>query len=310
LLTWFLVIFGSFFVAYLAAWPFYYERRRTRIGPTERHGAKGDFARLSQGVTHYRWMGPTRGPVAVVIHGLASPMVSMDAVAKGLGDIGYRVLMYDLYGRGLSDAPRGPQDRAFFLRQLSDLLAYHNLREDLTLAGYSMGGTIATAFASEYPHCTKQVMLFATSGVVRNESKFGGFCRAVPLLGDWVHAMFMRRRILKAIPQRGQTKEIEEVLRANQRELDRRGYLPGLLSSRRGILAEVQEKEHRQLARQGIPVIAIWAGKDKIIPLRAVGLLAEWNRNARQEVVNNADHAVPYTHGDKLTAALREALRE
>ena len=80
----FLVIFGTFFVAYLAAWPFYYERRRPAIGPTERHGADGDFAQLSQGVTHYKWVGPTRGPVAVVVHGLASPMPAMEAVAAAL----------------------------------------------------------------------------------------------------------------------------------------------------------------------------------------------------------------------------------
>ena len=146
-MNWFLGIFGIVFLAYLAVWPFYYERRRPRIGPTQRHGADGEFAQLSQGVTHYRWSGSARGPVAVVIHGLATPMISMDAIAKGLGDIGYRVLAYDLYGRGLSDAPKGAQDRAFFLRQLSDLLAHHNLREDITLAGYSMGGAIATAFA-------------------------------------------------------------------------------------------------------------------------------------------------------------------
>lgn len=307
-MIWFLVIFGSFFVAYLAAWPFYYERRRPLIGTTDRHGAEGDFARLSQGVTHYKWSGPTRGPVAVVIHGLASPMIEMDAVIEGLGGMGYRVLAYDLYGRGLSDAPKGAQNRAYFLRQLSDLLAYLSLREDITLAGYSMGGTIATAFAAEQPHCVKQVVLIAASGVVTRESGFARFCRSVPLLGDWVHAMFMRGRILKSIPKRGPNKELEQIYRAQRRELDRRGYLPALLSSRRGILSEVQEKEHRQLGRQGIQVSAVWAGEDKIVPLSAIGRLAEWNRAAHQEVIEHAGHALTYTHKTQLIAALRAVL--
>ena len=305
-----LALFGMSWVVLLVVWPFYVERRRTAIGPTERHGAEGEFAPLSQGVTHYRWGGPVRGPVAVVVHGIASPLTSMEAVAKGLGDIGYRVLMYDLYGRGLSDAPKGPQNRAFFLRQLSDLAAYHGLREDITVVGYSMGGSIATAFAAENPHCIKQVMLIASSGVVMNESWFARFCRRVPLLGDWVHGMFAEWRIKRAIPARGQTKDIEKVLRAQRRELTRRGYLPSLLASRRGILAEVQEEEHRQLGRKGIPVIAVWAGADKVIPLQAIGRLAEWNREAHQEVVNHADHALPYTHGEQLTVALRAAMHD
>jgi pimeloyl-ACP methyl ester carboxylesterase len=309
-LNWFIVSLFVFWLALLAVWPFYAERRRPAIGPTERHGADGEFAQLSQGVTHFRWAGPTRGPVAVVVHGVASPMISMEAVAEGLGSLGYRVLMYDLYGRGLSDAPRGPQNRAFFLRQLSDLTARHGLSEDITIVGYSMGGSIATAFAAENTHCIKQVILIATSGVITKESAFTRFCRRTPLLGDWVHGMFVEGRIKRAIPQRGQTKDVEKVLRAQRRELTRRGYLPSLLASRRGILLETQEEEHRQLGRKGIPVAAVWAAEDKIVPVQAIGRLAEWNRSARQEMVPYADHAVPYTHGEQLVSALRAALHE
>lgn len=306
------LVIGSFAVvllAYFAAWPFYVERRRRKIGPDARHGADGEFALLSQGVTHYRWVGSARGPVAVVIHGVASPMISMEALASDLGENGYRVLMYDLYGRGLSDAPKGLQNRAFFLRQLSDLLAVLDLREDITLVGYSMGGAIATAFAAENSVRIKQVILIASSGIFTNESRFARFCRSVPVLGTWVHAMFAEHRIKKAIPKYGETRMIDKVLRAQRRELARRGYLPGLLSSRRGILSEVQEREHRQLGRQGIPVFAIWAEKDKIVPLRAIGKLAEWNRASHQEVVEKADHALPYTHSERLITALRATLR-
>ena len=294
----------------VAAWPFYVERRRPAIGPRERGRAPGEFVELSQGTTHYRWVGPARGPVAVVVHGLATPMIAMDAVAEGLGALGYRVLMYDLYGRGLSDHARGRQDRKFFLQQLSDLLAYHRLQEDVTIVGYSMGGAIATAFANENPHTIKRVILFASSGIAMKESRFARFCRRTPLLGDWWHGMFIYNRVLKAIPSKGATREIDMVLRGQRRELDRRGYLPSLLSSRRGILSEVQEAEHRQLGRKGIPVIAIWARNDPVIPLQACGLLADWNRNARQEMVDDADHALPYSHGEQLTKALRNALRD
>ncbi|SFR97389.1 alpha/beta fold hydrolase [Yoonia litorea] len=306
---WYFLFLAGLTIAVIAIWPFSMERRRTVIGPTERHGAAGEFAQLSQGVTHYRWMGSSRGPVAVVVHGLATPMDSMESVAEGLGTLGYRVLLYDLYGRGLSDAPGGLQDRAYFHRQLSDLLAYHGLTEELTLVGYSMGGSIVTAYAAEHPFLVKRVILFATTGLVVNETWFARFCRRTPILGDWLHALLAQRRIERAIPERGQTKEIDKVLRAQRRELHRRGYLPGILSSRRGMLSEVQHYEHTQLGKKGIPVIAIWAESDSIIPLSALGKLAEWNRNARHEVVPHADHALPYSHGRELIEALRDALR-
>lgn len=307
---WYFLSIAGLTLCVIAIWPFSIERRRTVIGQNERHGAPGEFAGLSQGVTHYRWVGPARGPVAVVIHGLASPMQSMDAIAEGLGGLGYRVLLYDLYGRGLSDAPAGRQDRAFFLRQLNDLLAFHDLKEEVTLVGYSMGGSIATAFAAEHPFLIKRVILFAPTGIDVNETRFARFCRQVPLLGDWCHALFAHGRIKRAIPQRGQTKEIDNVLRAQRRELTRRGYLPAILSSRRGMLTEVQQEEHRQLGRKGIPVVAIWAQDDSIIPLTALGKLAEWNRTARHEVVEHADHGMPYTHSRESIEALRDTLRD
>lgn len=309
MLIWFLVFLALVVFAFAATRPFYIERRRPVIGPTERHGAKGEFVQLSQGVTHFRWAGSARGPVAIVVHGIATPMISMEAVAKALGQQGYRVLMYDLYGRGLSDAPKGRQDRAFFLRQLSDLCAYHRLTEDITVAGYSMGGSIATAFAAELPHSVKRVILVASSGVATNESWFSRFCRRVPILGDWAHAAFAHNRIAKSIPARGATRDIDLVLRAQAQELGRRGYLPALLSSRRGILAEIQEEDHRKLSRQGIAVSAIWGGADPIVPLKAIGLLGLWNRSARQEMVVGADHALPYSNEAELSTALRETMR-
>ena len=96
---------------------------------------------------------------------------------------------------------------------------------------------------------------------------------------------------------------------AQRNALGRRGYLPAILSSRRGILAEDQEGDHRKLWRQGIPVVAIWAGQDPIIPLRAVGLMGLWNRDARQDVIEDADHGLPYTHGPQVVEALRALLR-
>lgn len=307
---WLLIVIIVFGLLLVVIWPFYQERRKPKIGPTERHGATGEFAQLSQGVTHYRWTGSSRGPVAIVIHGMATPMVAMEELSKGLGTQGYRVLMYDLYGRGLSDAPRGLQNRAFFLRQLSDLIAYLGLREDVTLVGYSVGGNIATAFATENPALVKQLILIASGGILVNTSWFSRFCQNTPLLGDWLHGMLGERRIEKSIPLYGKTKEIDRVLRSQRKELKRRGYLPALLSTRRGILSEIQEKEHRQLGKQGIPVVAVWGGSDPIVPLRALGNLAEWNRAAKQEVVKLADHGLPYTHSEQTAEAIRSLLHD
>lgn len=304
---WYLAIF-VLALAGIAALPWWLDRRRARIGPKERQKAKGDFAILSQGVTCYRWLGPARGPVAVLINGIATPSICMVDLAKGLGRLGYRVLVYDLYGRGLSDAPRGRQDGAFFLRQLSDLLDHQNVAEDVTLVGYDMGGAIATLFTAQHPHRVTRLMLFASAGIIGSEDRFTRFCRRCPVIGDWVHGIFARRRLLAAIPADGSNLTLNILQAAQRAQLDRSGYLRAILSSRRGILSERLEQEHRKIAGLALPVVAIWAEKDEVIALSALGRLAQWNRNARQEVVPSAGHAMPYSHPIGAIKALRTAL--
>ena len=134
-----------FVLAIVAAVPFVLEARRKRIGAPERRASPGKSAVLSQGVTHYQWLGPVRGPIVVAIHGMATPSTVWTEVAEGLGSIGYRVLVYDLYGRGLSDAPNGAQDAPFFLRQLTDLLANQGVGQDLTVDDLATDRSLSTA---------------------------------------------------------------------------------------------------------------------------------------------------------------------
>ena len=127
-------------LAVFAAFPLGIEARRKPMSAAARQDASGDFVTLSQGVTHYEWLGPARGPVAVCVHGLTTPSFVWRGLARGLARMGFRVLIYDLYGRGYSDRVQGRQDRVFFLRQLNDLLADQQVNGDITLVGYSMGG--------------------------------------------------------------------------------------------------------------------------------------------------------------------------
>lgn len=298
-----------FVVLGLIALPTILESLRKPVSEADRKAAPGKMVQLSKGATYYQWLGPVRGPVAVLVHGLSTPSAVWKDVAQCLGDNGYRVLVYDLYGRGLSDAPKGAQDTEFFLSQLDELLADQNLTEDLTLVGYSMGGAIATAFAANEPHRMKRLILLAPSGIATKESSFSEFCRTKSVLGDWLHGAMAGFRMRAAIKRDQSAADAPEVIAAQKGELKRRGFLSAVLSSRRNILEAVQEHDHRSISRDGIPVIAIWGDQDSVIPISAVGTLAQWNRTAHQEVVEGAGHALPYSHGAQVASYLRNMLR-
>lgn len=82
-----------------------------------------------------------------------------------LAAAGYRVLLYDLYGRGYSDAPKGvAYDPQLYVMQLA-LLLQHLQRKSVHVFGFSMGGAIAASFVAAFPELVERdVVLVASAG--------------------------------------------------------------------------------------------------------------------------------------------------
>lgn len=295
-------------LAGIVALPFLLEARRGRPDDSK---APGQFADLSQGRTHYRWIGPVRGPVIVAVHGLATPSEVWAGVGEGLAGFGYRVLVYDLYGRGWSEAVAGRQDADFFIQQLEDLLEDQGLTEDVTLVGYSMGGAIATAFAARHPERVTRLILLASAGMDMAEDTVHRFMRQWPVVGSWLHGVYEPIRMRAGIMlHKAAASDVPGMPDVQLREMGHKGFFPAVLSSRRGLLADRQMQEHQRIGREDVPVVAIWAVDDTVIPISGLGSLAQWNRNARQEEIKGAGHGVVYTHANAVLEVLRDVLRE
>ncbi|KAF8334855.1 Alpha/Beta hydrolase protein [Amanita rubescens] len=150
--------------------------------------AGGAYAPLPFGKVRYWLLGPEKGqkvrlhyvPVTalprdltrrtqvILIHGLSIPAIIWRDVAPTLAANGHRVLLYDLYGRGYSDAPQTKYDTNLYTTQLALLMQY--LKWDKAIvAGVSMGGGIAAAFTSQYPYLVDdRVVLIASAGVMES----------------------------------------------------------------------------------------------------------------------------------------------
>ena len=87
----------------------FYVRRNPEthtLDDAARRSAPGKFVRLSDGMTHYELLGPDSGATVLLVHGFSVPYYIWDSTAAALSSKGYRVLRYDEYGRGSSQAPR------------------------------------------------------------------------------------------------------------------------------------------------------------------------------------------------------------
>lgn len=300
-MTWVIVVLIG-----ILAIPLTIEWMRDGISDKQRQEASGTFTLLSQGTTYYEWLGPERGPIALCIHGLSTSSYVWRGMAKGLALMGFRVLVYDHYGRGMSDTARGRQDAAFFLQQLTDLLAHEEVDEPLTVLGYSMGGAIATHFAAAYPGKVKQLILLAPAGLHDIAGGKVAMARDWPVIGDWlfllVYPVMLRRGIQAEAHLPGSVDGISALQRS---ETDRRGYFPALLSSLRGVLRHTARDQHAAIHAAGVPVLAVWGDADDVIPLAGKDTLAGWNAHAQQTVIKGAGHGLTYTHTDQVLDAIR-----
>jgi len=128
----------------------------------------GNYATLPYGRTRYWLFGPEDGIKVVLVHGLTIPAITWRDVAPVLASRGFRVLAYDLYGKGYSEAPNLPYNANLFTIQLALLMQY--VRWDAaTIVGFSMGGGVTAAFASSFPHLCEKLVFIASSGVPPRE---------------------------------------------------------------------------------------------------------------------------------------------
>ena len=121
--------------------------------------------------THYILSGGdnARKPLVVCVHGIDGYHYTFDNLAKLLSSEGYRVLQYDLIGRGFS-APHKSKLYGIIqhLDQLHNLLVH--LKEITTpyhLIGLSMGGSLATIYASHYIEEVRSLTLLAPAGLMK-----------------------------------------------------------------------------------------------------------------------------------------------
>ena len=127
--------------------PFPYFDETKALNESTRKEADGLFIQLSDGITHYQLGGDENGDAdaVVLVHGFSVPSFIYDPTFEFLSKQNFRVLRYDLFGRGFSDRPNLKYDVHLFVKQLKELLDKLNFKK-INLVGLSMGGPITAKF--------------------------------------------------------------------------------------------------------------------------------------------------------------------
>lgn len=109
----------------------------------------------------------TSPPIVVCVHGIGSAHIDFDNLGIFLCEQNYKVLSYDLIGRGNSDFPddRNSFDGIGHANQLRELITNLNFQK-YSLISHSMGGSIAALYAEQYPKEISSLTFLSPAGLM------------------------------------------------------------------------------------------------------------------------------------------------
>ncbi len=267
----------------------------------------GGWLALSEGVTYYEDSGPAENPPVVLVHGFSVPSFVWDRTWPALVRAGWRVIRFDLYGRGASGKPSGPYQLGRFTRQVWEVLDHLAPATPVSLVGYSMGGPIVAAAAVARPAVVQRVLLIApvVTGVA-----LGRLWRvlALPGLGPWLMRTVARSRMEQGVRADFHTAADETYVRRYSAQWHDPGFARALASSvRHGMLGDFRGL-FAALNRTGLPVAALWGRDDALVPVTQLDALRAQVPSLQAHIVPDAGHLVHYERAAEVNAWLLQNL--
>ncbi|MBN2441251.1 MAG: alpha/beta hydrolase [Spirochaetales bacterium] len=268
----------------------------------------GSFVNLSGREVYYEIAGPDDGPVVVFIHGYSSHSFIWEKNFYYFASRGFRVLRYDLFGRGYSSKPLVANDLPFFRHQLMELLDSLGNKKPLYIISLSMGALIAADFSAANPGLVAGLAYI--SPVIGNHLSVANTFMKIPVLGEYVMHVFgtsVIRRTYKNIFSKND--DSLDTLKAFLRPMNYRGYKEALQSSLRHILSMDPAAVYSQVAALGgESSVLIWGKNDKIVPYINHKLFMDIFPDIPFFTIANAGHCSPYEQPDEVNRILLQFL--
>jgi pimeloyl-ACP methyl ester carboxylesterase len=249
-------------VLILIALPFYYNTEKLPLNDAVREQQLGEFIQLSQGVTHYQQANPEAQQVVVLVHGFSVPYYIWEPTFEMLKANGFRVIRYDLYGRGFSDRPEVVYDAQLFDRQLMDLLAALKITQPIDIVGLSMGGAITAKFVGDHPEKINKVVFVDPSHEAWHSKIVD-----TPLLGEYIATVYMLPK--SAESQLGDFNDPSKFKQwpAKYREqMQYYGFRHAILSTLRNFLNYDKIQWYQKVGQLHKPTLLIWGRDDQTLP--------------------------------------------
>lgn len=290
--------------------PFPYLDETIQLNDKTRKKISGSFIALPSGVTHYEEGGDPNGQPVVLVHGFSVPYFIFDPTFEFLCKQGFRVLRYDLIGRGFSDRPNVQYNAALFVRQLKELLDALNFNQ-VNLTGLSMGGVVTASFIDTHPEIVSKYILIDPCGA--RAVSLSPFLKAVrmPGFGELAIGLFGSESMIKGVASDLFTPElIQKFQEKYSVQMQYQGFKRAILSTMRNGMLDSFIETYKRIGKLGKPTLLFWGRHDATVPFEHSDDIRAAMPQAEFHVFEDCGHIPHYERASEVNEILLEFLRK
>lgn len=290
---------------------FPYRDETKELNEETRRSSDGSFIQLQDGITHYELAGDENGEPVILIHGFSVPYFIYDPTFEFLTQSGFRVLRYNLFGRGLSDRPRTQYNLEFFLKQLANLLDAFHFKRLVNLIGLSTGGPIASAFTVRHPQQVDKLVLIDPIGA--KPLTLSPMIKAlkIPLVAEAVLSLVGNDSLIRmASKDFFDPAFVEHFKSKYEVQMQYKGFRRAILSTLRSNMLGSFIEIYQQLGKMDKDILLFWGRNDITVPFEHSVALCAVLPKVQFHVIENCGHIPQYEKPDEVNPILLEFLRK
>lgn len=281
------------------------------LDESTRKQATGSFIQLTDGITHYELSNPQHEETVILVHGFSVPYFIYDPTFEFLTGSGFRVVRYDLFGRGFSDRPKTRYNIELFVRQLGDLLDELGFTHPVTLVGLSTGGPITAAFTALHPERVNKLVLIDPIGAKPLPISPILEVAALPILGETIIGLLGSEGMVKNIASdffdRGLVDDFGSRYLV---QMHYKGFKRAILSTIRNHMLDSFIDYYQRVGKMDKPVLLFWGRKDTTVPFKHSETLRKTMPNLEFHAIEDCGHIPHYEKPEEVNPILLEFLRK
>ena len=304
-ITFTLLLFISFILwAYYA----YKNTEKYTLDSQARKQLGGDYLQIPLGVVHYELAGDEAADIVVMVHGLSVPAFLWEPTFQFLKARGYRVLRFDLLGRGLSDRPETEYGIELYSEQILQILDTLQIKKPVNLMGLSMAGPIVARFTNEHPERVKRLIL--QDPLVHKIPAKKVFPLQIPFVGEYLATVVFMPGLIALNTTADHDDKVANWRKLYLQQSRYKGFRRSLVSSLRYLSSHRLVSEYETLSTNPVAKLLVWGTEDSTIPISESETLIQLMPSMEFKAIEGAGHVPSIDKPDEFNQILLDFLQQ